>query len=433
MKRYFIKVSVTIIVVFVLLFAAMGFLIVRQQQNSLYREVVDSRRFSLTHLVSNAVTPLLDDDTLSLNSLVKEAETVDGLIYGMIVDQKGIIRAHSDASKLGSKYVGFENISKQRQEGGILYTTYGLRPGQQILDIAMPVTFLKRELGLAHVGISTEFIKNRLGEQTSKSIQTLLLGGLAMLFVLAVGAALLSLRASGHDLMGLGKPKKQNQDRCESSGQGTFQQHAEGTDSLNGTKNLEDNQAEWQTEDLSRNQVVVLFAGIKGFKAYARTREPARLMADLNGYVSIATECILKYGGYIDKVMGDAVIAVFTSSPLETNHAERAISAALDMQNAFHSGLSTENELLSRVGIGMSSGVVLSGTVGCDVKKEHTFLGESFKIAYSLTVMAKPGEIILSRDAYQLLKDRISVEPLPPMELMQRTQSWQNFRYIGKK
>jgi adenylate cyclase len=427
-KPYITKVSVTVIVVSALVFAAMGFFLVRQQQDSVYREMVDSRRFSLNHLANKAIMPLLDDDALSLNALLKETRTVDGLVYGMIVDQKRIIRAHSDVSKLGLPYAGLDNISKRKQEGETLYITYGMLPGPQILDVAMPVKFMKRELGWAHLGISMEFIRKGLEQQRAESMWTLLLGGLGMLIVLVSGFVLLNRRYAGYDPIGLEKLKKQN--LWEGSSQGVFQKSGNG-EPLNGAKDFEDDQPEGQ--GMSRNQVGILFAGIKGFKTYAQTREPAKLMEDLNGYASIATECILKHGGYIDKFIGDAVIAVFTSSPLETNHAERAINAALDMQDAFHDGQHSENQLLSRVGIGISSGVVLSGTIGPDTKKELTFLGESFKVAYSLTIMAKPGEIIISRDAYQLVKDRISVEPLPPMELMQRTQSWQNFRYVRKK
>lgn len=429
-KPYIIKVSVTVIGVFVLLFGAMCVLLVHQQQNSLYREVVDSGRFSLNHLVNNAVMPLLDDDALSLNSLLKETRTVDGLVYGFIIDQKGIIRAHSDVSKLGLPYVAPDNISNRRQEGEILYTTYGLRSRPPILDIATPIKFMKRELGWAHLGVSTEFIQERLGEHKAESIRTLVFWGLAMLALLVAGTFLLTRRFAGYDSIGIDEPEKRN--TLGPSSQRTFQQ-AEGGHSRNGAEDVEEDQAESHAPDLLRNQVMVLFAGIKGFKAYAQTREPAKLLEDLNGYVSLATEYILKYGGYIDKVIGDAVIAVFTSSPLEASYAERAINTALDMQHAFRNGPTSENQLLSRVGIGISSGVVLSGTIGSQVKKELTFLGESFKVAYSLNVMAKPGEIIISRDAYQLLKDRISVEPLPPMELMQRTQSWQNFRFIKKK
>jgi adenylate cyclase len=428
-REYTVKISVIIIIVFVLLFTGLGFLLVRQQQNSLYNELIGSRTVSLNHIVNNAVIPLLDDDALSLNSLLKQIRTVEGLVYGMITDQKGIIRAHSDVTMIGSVFGGHENIRDRRKEGDTLYVTYARPRGQEILDISKPVVFMKRELGWVRLGISSSFIKSQLAQYRSKALRILLLWGSAMVIVLIGGSVLLNARvARSESLVGI-TPRKRN--LWKPSSQGTF---PGGQDGINGEPGGPgDGQPGGQANDMARNQVTVLFAGIKGFKSYAQTREPAKLMEDLNQYISIATECILKYGGYIDKFIGDAVIAVFASSPLEANHAERAINAAIEMQEEFRNGARGDGNLLSRVGIGISSGIVLSGTIGPEEKKQLTFIGESFKIAYSLNVMAGPGEIIVSRDAYQILKGSISVEPLPPREMLQRTQSWENFRFIKKK
>jgi class 3 adenylate cyclase len=88
------------------------------------------------------------------------------------------------------------------------------------------------------------------------------------------------------------------------------------------------------------------------------------------------------------------------------------------------------NPLLSKVGIGISSAVVLSGHIGPDVKRTLTLIGESFKVAYSVNVMAGPGEIIMSKDVYQSVEQNVSVEPLAPREMAQRTEPWENFRLI---
>ena len=184
--------------------------------------------------------------------------------------------------------------------------------------------------------------------------------------------------------------------------------------------------------ELKRNQVSVVFIGIKGFRAYAEERDPEGLQEDLSQYLSIAARVIQENGGYLDKLVGDAIISVFGNSPMASDHANRAVKAAIDLQDAFRKSGDGGNGLLSRVGIGISSGVVLSGCVGTGTKKELTFIGESFRTAYSLNVLAGAGEIIMSKDAYQLLDNQISVEPLPPREIMQRTKSWESFRLLRK-
>ena len=136
----------------------------------------------------------------------------------------------------------------------------------------------------------------------------------------------------------------------------------------------------------------------------------------------------MDYGGYIDKFVGDAVIGAFESSLLHADHTERAVRAAVAMQNALRHASKNGNQLLRMVGIGISAGVVLSGHIGSHTKREYTFIGESFKVAYSLNIMAGPGEIVMSRDVYQLIDHVVSVEPLPPRETMDRTEPWENFR-----
>jgi len=185
-------------------------------------------------------------------------------------------------------------------------------------------------------------------------------------------------------------------------------------------------------DEVRRNQVSVLFVGIKGFKAYAQNREPGALFDDLNEYLSVATTSVRQYGGFVERFVGDGIISVFANSDAGLDHAERAVSAALSMRTMFRERGAAGNQLLPKAGFGISSGVVLSGRVESEDGKETTFLGEIFKSAYSLTVMADPGEIVLSKDSYLQLENSVSVEPLPPREVMQRFHSWESFRLIRK-
>jgi hypothetical protein len=55
-------------------------------------------------------------------------------------------------------------------------------------------------------------------------------------------------------------------------------------------------------------------------------------------------------------------------------------------------------------------------------------MGESFKSAENLAMIAGPGEIVIGREIYQYLGSAVSVDPLPPREFLDRTGSWENFR-----
>jgi class 3 adenylate cyclase len=118
---------------------------------------------------------------------------------------------------------------------------------------------------------------------------------------------------------------------------------------------------------------------------------------------------------------------VIGSSLLLVDHTEKAVRAAVAMQKAFNDR-NKNNELLSMVGIGISNGVLLSGYMRSGQRREITFIGECFKVAYTLSVMAGPGEILISKDVYQSIENLVSVEPLPPRVMTEKTESWENFR-----
>jgi class 3 adenylate cyclase len=185
-----------------------------------------------------------------------------------------------------------------------------------------------------------------------------------------------------------------------------------------------------QGGDVTRSQLAVLCAGIRGFRECAEAREPREVLSELNEYFSIAADNIVAHGGSIDKFLGDAVVAVFASSPLEPNHSERAIRSAVALQKALHGEGKQDNQLLRRVGIGISSGVVISGQIGTDLKKTYGSIGESFKAAYSLHLIAHPGGIVMSKEVYHDVEHLVSVEPVPPRRKVERFRSWENFRLL---
>jgi class 3 adenylate cyclase len=178
-----------------------------------------------------------------------------------------------------------------------------------------------------------------------------------------------------------------------------------------------------------RNHVTVLSAGVRGFRSLADDKNASEALRSLNAYFAIADDIIQEHGGVIDKFIGDAVIAVFGGSPLNPDHSERAVRCALALQKGLHKAGEEGNPIMRKIGIGISSGVVISAHMGPKSREECAFLGESFKLAYSLNVMAGPGEILISKDVYRKIQGRVSVRPVPPREIMERTEPWEIFRF----
>jgi adenylate cyclase len=162
-----------------------------------------------------------------------------------------------------------------------------------------------------------------------------------------------------------------------------------------------------------RSEATILFTDVRGFTAFSETRDPEKIVGDLNEYFGIATELVLEYGGYVDKFIGDAVLGVFGVPIFHTDHAERAVKAAVAMQKKFQQRADdNSNPLLSRIGIGINTGVVVSGNLGSQVKMEYTVIGDTVNVASRLNRLAGSGEIIISKSIYdEFVKSKFSPPP----------------------
>jgi adenylate cyclase len=128
-------------------------------------------------------------------------------------------------------------------------------------------------------------------------------------------------------------------------------------------------------------------------------------------------EIAYAFGGTVDKHIGDSIMVVFGSFAPQADDADRAVQAAIAMQDraaAIDSDLDQKSgPLRLRIGIGIASGSVFSGVLGSLRKKEYTCIGTAVNVAARLTAMAGPGEILISRSAYDKVAEMISADPMP--------------------
>jgi len=180
-----------------------------------------------------------------------------------------------------------------------------------------------------------------------------------------------------------------------------------------------------------RSEATILFTDIRGFTSYSESREPEEVVEALNEYFRIATELILEYGGYVDKFIGDAVMGVFGVPIFRADHAERAVRAAVAMQKKFNTAGKNGNQLLTKIGIGINSGIIVSGNLGSDIKMEYTVIGDSVNVASRLNSVAGPGEIIISRSVYELTRAIVTVEPIARQRLKGKSELIESFKVTG--
>lgn len=136
-----------------------------------------------------------------------------------------------------------------------------------------------------------------------------------------------------------------------------------------------------------RRQLTVLFCDIRDFTTLAEQLSASQVQQWLNRYFSTLTEVVLRYQGTIDKYVGDMVMA-FWGAPLpQPEHAAKALQAALAMQQALavlNADLLQQGLPAIRVGIGIHSGEMNVGDMGCEFRRSYTVIGDAVNLAARL-------------------------------------------------
>jgi class 3 adenylate cyclase/CHASE2 domain-containing sensor protein len=136
-----------------------------------------------------------------------------------------------------------------------------------------------------------------------------------------------------------------------------------------------------------KRDVSVLFTDIEGFTSFAEGKEPTVLLGILNHYLNTLTAEVQRFGGMVDKFIGDAVMAVFGAPDLQPDHAERALACARAMRDAaarLQAELAAQGTRFGRTRIGVHSGSAVVGNVGGELRFDYTAIGDVVNTASRL-------------------------------------------------
>lgn len=142
-----------------------------------------------------------------------------------------------------------------------------------------------------------------------------------------------------------------------------------------------------------KRKVAVLISDIRNFTNISELNQPENVVSFLNGYFSRMVEVIKKYGGTIDKFMGDAIMALFGAPVSYEDNVARAVNAALEMKSLIPE-ISCENLTFPEgtdfnIGIGIHYGEVIAGSIGCKEKSDYTVIGDTVNLASRLEGLSK--------------------------------------------
>jgi adenylate cyclase len=145
-------------------------------------------------------------------------------------------------------------------------------------------------------------------------------------------------------------------------------------------------------------EISVMFADIRGSTGLAERIGAGAFRRLVQDYYRVTSSAIEANGGIVDKFLGDGVMALFVPVIAGERHAARAIAAGRQVLRSVHEGGLGRKGIL--VGAGIHSGEAFVGVVGSGEKVDFTALGDTVNVAARLGQLAGPGELLVSRDAW---------------------------------
>jgi adenylate cyclase len=183
-----------------------------------------------------------------------------------------------------------------------------------------------------------------------------------------------------------------------------------------------------------RRQVTVLFADLTGFTSLAEGLDPETLRTFQNALFELMAQAVARYDGFVEKFVGDAVMAVFGAPRAHEDDPVRAIDAALDMLSGIDALSRRWAARLSRpvtLHIGVHTGAVVAGSLGQDAGGSYAVTGDTVNATARLLNAAEPGTVLVSAATHALARHRFEFGPPAELALRGKTQPMQVYRVIG--
>ncbi len=186
-----------------------------------------------------------------------------------------------------------------------------------------------------------------------------------------------------------------------------------------------------------RREATVFFCDLAGFTDLSEQVSPEQLLDIVNGYLQETSDCLLAHGAYIDKYIGDAVMAVFGVPLPQPDHAVAACRGALATQRL----LAARNDHLARtygrtlgLRIGINTGEMIVGNMGSHRKRNYTVLGDCVNLASRLEGANKEfgTGILVGENTAQLVRDTLILRPLAALRVKGKNTAVPVYELIGE-
>ncbi len=168
-------------------------------------------------------------------------------------------------------------------------------------------------------------------------------------------------------------------------------------------------------------EATVVFIDICSFTSISENESPDMVVQLLNSYFDLMAKEIVEQDGFIDKFIGDAVMAIFRGD----HHLDRAIDACLTIRNevAKLPTISEHIKFRPKVSIGINCGELISGNIGSESLRrlDYTVIGDVVNTAQRLESAAKPGQIVISEESYHKVKEHFKCQNIGEVKMKNKS------------
>lgn len=183
-----------------------------------------------------------------------------------------------------------------------------------------------------------------------------------------------------------------------------------------------------------RRLITALFADVSGFTSLADRLDPEQLLEVIDPVISGLSSVVGRYGGYVEKFAGDALLALFGAPVSHEDDAQRALLTALEMHRELArlcEELPHDAELTLHCGI--NSGHGIARILGSEARMDYAVLGDSVILAQRLESAAPKGETYVSDLTHHLTADRFEFESVGELTLKGKSEAVQAWRLVGER
>src|SRR5437870_371747 len=183
-----------------------------------------------------------------------------------------------------------------------------------------------------------------------------------------------------------------------------------------------------------RRLITALFADVSGFTSLADRLDPEQLLEVIDPVISRLSSVVGRYGGYVEKFAGDALLALYGAPVSHGDDPARALRTALEMHRELAElvqDLPHEAELTLHAGVNTGHGI--ARILGSEARMDYAVLGDSVILAQRLESAAPPGETYVSEMTVRLAESRFDFEPVGELTLKGKSEPVPAWRLVGQR